>query len=424
MAEDIQKTIYQAFSPEPLAAHDPRYVQLDDARGGIHVVRELVRTIELSAGYTFQILAGHRGCGKTTELNKLPAAFSKKMFVVPVSTDADCDRNDLDLPDLLAAVIRSLYLRSEDLPGTPPESSQLETLWGRLKGAVGNINLDEINAYGLTLKMKASPEVRSKVREVMDRDADSWLKATNDLIEATRLKLAQLSGDPYGDIVIVIDDLDKMVVRPYRAGDCTTAENLFINRAAQLKALGCHVISTIPIDLAYSHHNQTLRQSYGDLHLLPMVKVCTRPPESAAYGPGIERMRSLIDARLKEAGNVREEAVFESPEVVDKLIKLAGGQPTELMTAIREAMIAADLPIQMAGVERVRAENLRNYRRMMRREYIDVLKEINETGSFVPDGKSDAIFCELLVSRAVLLYRNDDEWYALHPAVAEIIAKF
>ena len=42
------------------------------------------------------------------------------------------------------------------------------------------------------------------------------------------------------------------------------------------------------------------------------------------------------------------------------------------------------------------------------------------TGRVTRTEKNERPFRELLESRALLLYRNHDEWYALHPAVKEI----
>jgi hypothetical protein len=64
-----QKAIYAAFSPSPLTAEqNALYIDLDKVRGSAGVVPVLERHIRLAGSATSQVLAGHKGTGKTTEL--------------------------------------------------------------------------------------------------------------------------------------------------------------------------------------------------------------------------------------------------------------------------------------------------------------------------------------------------------------------
>ena len=79
-SEDIATAVYREFNPEPpsLDRLERVYVDLDEARGGESVTEPLVAEIALRReGYLCELLAGHRGCGKTTELLRFSARVQK-----------------------------------------------------------------------------------------------------------------------------------------------------------------------------------------------------------------------------------------------------------------------------------------------------------------------------------------------------------
>ncbi len=69
---------------------------------------------------------------------------------------------------------------------------------------------------------------------------------------------------------------------------------------------------------------------------------------------------------------------------------------------------------------RRREDALRTYRRLLRPEHWPILEEARATGQVTRTTGNERPLRELLESRALLLYRNDEEWYGLHPAVEEI----
>lgn len=74
---------YNAVNPElPLQPNDPRYVDCAPWRGDEHIVRMIARRITRAEAavpvhHLTQLLAGHRGCGKSTELLLLKARLEE-----------------------------------------------------------------------------------------------------------------------------------------------------------------------------------------------------------------------------------------------------------------------------------------------------------------------------------------------------------
>jgi len=110
---DLTQNIYQAFSTSPLKPEQSNlYVDLEPARGDGHPVKRMAEKIRRADSFTCQVLTGHRGSGKSTELLRLqhklenPESGEPRFFVVFCKADDDIDRNDVDFFDILVAIIR------------------------------------------------------------------------------------------------------------------------------------------------------------------------------------------------------------------------------------------------------------------------------------------------------------------------------
>ena len=108
-ATDI-KDAYNAVTLDPLQSGDPRYVDCSHARGEDgDIVNILAWRIDDSKSPMTQLISGHRGCGKSTELLRLTKYLEdKKFLVVYFAADEDLDVGDLVYTDLLVAIIKRL----------------------------------------------------------------------------------------------------------------------------------------------------------------------------------------------------------------------------------------------------------------------------------------------------------------------------
>ena len=92
---------FNACDPaRPLEAGDPRWVDLAGGRGDEgSAVAQCRRRILRSDTPLVQLLAGHRGCGKSTELRRLQRSLERDgFFVAYFEVDADLDLEDTE-PD-------------------------------------------------------------------------------------------------------------------------------------------------------------------------------------------------------------------------------------------------------------------------------------------------------------------------------------
>lgn len=418
---DLSNSIYQLFSTEPLRADQQElYVDLHEVRGDADVVKRLARRIELSDTSTCQVLAGHRGSGKSTELlrlqKRLQESTSKRPFVVVCSTDDDLDRNDVDFPQVLISIVRqtAAALKKVGINLQPGYfADRVKRLGGLLTTPIEFTGLDlDLGLASLSATMKSSPDAREAINKLLEPDTGNWINAANDVFSEAVPKLKELGRS---GLVILVDDLDKMVVRPHAAANCMTDEHLFVHRAAQLRAFNCHVVYTMPISLAYSHVAGSIRSSFsGDLPIVPMTKVRHRPPSAEPYQAGVEKFKELIERRCKAAG-VSTLDVFADEAAVHQIIQLSGGQPSELMSLVRESIVTKPLPIDADALGRARVNGRRDFTRSLRAEHWALITQVKETGTYTRTAETEPLFRQLLEGRVVLQYVNDDEWYGVNP---------
>jgi len=423
---DLVQRVYQQFGVEPLREQSDLYVDLDEARGSTGDVSRLENTIRRSEGaFTCQVLAGHRGSGKSTELLRLKQRLEtgeNAFFVVYFAGGEDLDLNDVDFLDVLIVMVKQIAAQLKEQAGIDLKPGYFRDRWERVKDFLKlEVGFEKVELGLGMLKLagvlKDSPDSREKIRSLLEPDTNNWLFAANDVIGQG---VAQLAKQGKAGMVVIVDDLDKMVVREHAATHCTTDEYLFVNRAAQLTAFKCHVVYSMPLSLAHSHHEPTIRSTYGGhVPVLPMTRVAARPPNRKPYAPGVKKFRDVIDLRLN-AAEAQESDVFVNAKVRDAIIALSGGQPKELMLLVRDAIITHGLPIDAKSLERTKLAGRREYARQLRVEHWPILEEVRRTGALARTRDNEPLFRELLDSRAILQYANDEEWYGLNPMVAAL----
>ena len=150
-----------------------------------------------------------------------------------------------------------------------------------------------------------------------------------------------------------------------------------------------------------------------------MTKIAARPPQHGTYEKGMEKFRQVVARRL-EAAKASEQEVFADDAVRDRLIALSGGQPDQLMMLVREAIVAREFPITNESLDRAEREGRREFARLLRQDHWPIINEVRLDGRFRRTEEKDKAFRELLQSRAVLQYVNDEEWYGVNPMMAAL----
>lgn len=429
-ATDITET-YNAVNPEqPLLPGDPRYVDCAPWRGDEHIVNMIARRIiradaAAPVQHLKQLLAGHRGCGKSTELLLLKEKLEQAgYFVVYFDAVLEIDVNDVDYADILLAMMRQLDLqvRQSGL-GLKLDSARLDDLAMRLaKVTLAKEDRENVEST-LETEFRVEPQIpffakmmaavrgfitsgstfKKQLRVEVQQRTAQFLEDLNDLIDKLQ---QQLRGRGMKGLVIIIDSLDRIIPHPLdEKGLRTTHSAIYLEHADHLKAPHCHAIYTVPISIFF---NENLSKVYPDLPLmLPMIKVKEENGKICAEGLGA--MRQVVARRIEV------NHIFEEENSVDKLCLASGGHVRDLMHLIRYACDYSAEKITPLAVDKAIRALVREYDRLVKDADLPRLVRIHREKRL----PSDAEYAFLPYHLVVLEYQNGERWADLHPAVQE-----
>jgi hypothetical protein len=297
----IFNEIYNAFDPTPLPANSKLYVDCKAVRGGSDVLVELGKTIRFSEKPTCQLYTGHRGGGKSTELLRLKQDLERKGCTVVYfsAEDEDVNPEDVEYTDILLACTRHLLEGVKEADPKPVLSWLNEraqdlkaVLLTDVSVADPKVEVGVKEFAKITASIRTQPTQRAKLRELLNPYTEKLVDALNEFIADAKRKLPQDKQR----LVVIADGLEKVTL-VIKAGGRTNHDEIFIDRAEQLKGLHCDVIYTVPISLVLSSRATDLMEIYNcEPHVLPMIM--TETQQNEPHPPGIESLKAIIGSRV------------------------------------------------------------------------------------------------------------------------------
>jgi hypothetical protein len=428
MTQDIHKRLYNIFNPlRPLEAGDPAYVDCQEVRGDGDILMQLGRLIILSDNLTYQLYTGHRGAGKSTELKRLKKYLEDNQFyVVYFAAGDDLEEEDIQHTDILFACTRYLLEALKNSGAdAKPIVNWLQERWKSLKDLASteitfespDIELGISQFAKISAVMKASPSTREKIRQEVENHTPSLIKELNLFIAQAKKNLS----NQYQGIVVIADNLDRIVLVFNEDTKTTNHDQIFINRSEQLKRIECHMIYTVPISMVYSDRATVLEDRFGLIQALPMIM--THTPDDQEYQPGIDKLQELIEQRIKLVSqDLTLDQIFESPEILKKLCLMSGGHVRNLILLMRTALERTlQLPITSKAVQRAITEMRNTYRKGISDNEWGILAKVHLS----KEKSNNDLYRKLLFNRCILEYHlieSDDikPWYDVHPLILEI----
>ncbi|MCZ8126610.1 MAG: AAA family ATPase [Microcystis sp. LE19-114.1B] len=431
MSEQLIANLVGVFKPVPLPADSPFYVDLKAVRADADVCQDLGRKIirSLPTDYTHQLYTGHRGGGKSTELLRLKKYLEQKnCFVVYFAADKDdIDPEDAQYTDILIACTRHLLEQLKQANSTPLKN-WIKSRWQDLidlaltEIKVEDVKLetgDLIKYFGkLSAAIRAIPSQRQEIRNKINPHTVTLLTALNEFIDNSKTVL-----DDSTKLVVIVDNLDR-IVPIYRRDHKTNHDEIFLDRANQLKGLNCHLIYTIPISMAYSNRANDLRDIYdNDPMVLPMIML--RNLDRTINPDGMAKIKAIIEKRTQQFLPTKklETDIFESQEVLERLCLMTGGHVRNLILLMQTALDHVDaLPITAKAAQRAITQARDVYQRTVEHEQWKILAKVYLTNEI----QNDEAHRKLLFNRCILQYAYFDadaelkSWYDVHPLITEI----
>jgi len=428
------KDAYNAVLLDPLPSGDRRWVDCSPARGGNDIVELLALRIEGASRSTAQLISGHRGCGKSTELLRLASRLEREGFlVVYFAADDDIDMGDLVYTDLLLSIIKRLerVLSDKEIQIDERLSRGIlmwfaKEVYGLTEETAVEANLKTDFELGLnapsvlpvfakllariTGQIKTGQQIRKDIRLKLDPQIFQLIERINEFIRAA---LPQIKKKGFRDLVLIIDNLDRIVLRDLdeKTGR-TTHDALYLEHAEQLKALDAHMIYTVPISMFYSIKATQLAGAFPNYEILPMIKIAEKDGSPCKEGIGL--LLHVAEKRI-DVGSLFEEGV------VEFLAQKSGGMLRDFIRLLGYTLEMAQaggarLPIDEKMAERAFRRLINEYGRMVPDEHFSLLAKVARNKQVRNDAEHQA----MLYNLSVLEYMNGDRWCDVHPAVKEL----
>jgi len=317
-------TLKQAFQVCDLgaltgAAIDRYYVDLSAVRSAQSIASVSKRLDFLDPGQPAAILfTGHRGCGKSTELQRIKRRWELEYEVIYIKATDELDINDADYKDIYLVIVKYLTqaLQSWGLGSDPALVSAFEDWFKDIThetertketsvavegkagvgGGIPNLLAMSVN---LLAQIKGSEKHKKLIRESMQQGFSRLQDHTNALLKDAFVKLKAKQPNTKG-FLFIFDNLDRV---PPQVG-----EHLFLKYANQLAELHCTVIYTVPISVIYSGNNYA--NVFGNLNVMPMVNIYQFDRGQAELGystDGLNAMAALVDQRVESDAFLRAE---------------------------------------------------------------------------------------------------------------------
>lgn len=430
-ARDLEQVSLIA-EPRPLSAETwDQYVQADAARGS-STVPKLIEKLKSAHGQgqpVRVIFAGHRGCGKSTELARVSHAVREQYAGEIVRVDDRYNLPSLDYRQLLflcADVLMQYVLRN---PGTFAISTdqlsvlnswfddetikEVRTSGQKFEGEAG-ANLSFLGALfaRFSAKIFSGGETQRSVSVYIERRLDTLIQNMAILVRAIEAAIAPRR------LLLILEGLDK--IESLKQG-----RDLFIDQRSSLLSIPCSVVFTFPIRLWYEPDGAI--SGYDHRCLLPMIPV-RAAPESVDLPPdeaeskaeeGRRTLRDIVLARVDEPLIAR--------DALDHLLARSGGVIRDLLYMLRDASLNA----RLSGRGQISLADAKAASRQLRNDYARYLSagseiKVEDIRAVLghPDdwprreASSNVAFKVLLQSLCILEY-NGDTWHDLHPLIRE-----
>lgn len=415
------------FSPQPIefglsSKNQSFYVQRpDDPLGDLRV--HLLNSPE---GIDKTLVAGHRGTGKSTELNRLASAaeIQERYEIVSFSVKDALELSDVDHVDLLFTMVAKTYdaLSSDDAPLKLKDSTVASLQgWGSrvvekmeevAKGSGVDLSVGA-DAKGLAgffgsfgTRLRYEKTTRESTRQVIKPRIGEFLGHVRDFFIDVQLALKEHKGKR---LLLIIEDLDKLP-------NVSEAEELFSDTGPYLTSPPVRIVYTVPIALHYSKTFAQIAGRFGQSFLVPNVRLVSHDDGYQAYPAGVETMRGFVEHRMG-LSLVDDGALSEA-------VELGGGLFQQMQRLMQKACTkAVGRKLERLGPAEVKeaASDLRaELERGLEREDIRILHEVRQT----KQASADEATLALLHFLHLVEYRNSERWCDVNPLLLPTLERW
>jgi len=389
---------YNHFDAKPLIGEDLERFYIDDFT--CDSVNEILTTVRITERFKKILIIGHRGCGKSTILNKVAEQLQNEYHIVSFSASDVINMMDVEAGDILL----STYLMVLD---SIKKENTFQGLIGKFSNFFRNIlkslKLEEIGTGELleiiSFKFKVESETRLEIRKNL---VDQIRVLQKNLSEACK----EISRKKNKDVLIIIDDLDKLETK--------FAEIVFFKNSEILSHPEVKMIYTFPLDTYYCDAFIRIHDRYAD-QFIPLVTLYD------ANGNYIESsQQSLTNLILRR---IDENLI--TKDALKIVINMSGGLLRDLVRLMQDAcklaIVETSDVIDNDIIESTINEHINDYYRIFDyQEYADKVSTIAETKQKI-DNKTLVYLLRYLFVLEYRHGRNKKLWYDVHPCLKKTL---
>ncbi len=400
------------FDPGPLEGSqlDAYYVerpmsQLNEMRVYLEDIRHPIKVL----------FTGHRGSGKSTELNKLAGLLRGRFFIVRFSAVEVINAADLTYVDILLAMALRLFQqatnakilsrRRQELVG----ATLLEDVYRWFSQEIvaekvsqpipetelaASVNLAVVKLEG---RISREAPTRRVVRERVEHRLSELLDKMNEVLD-------DITRNARQRVLIIVEDIDKL--------DLATARDLFQDHAISLTAPRAHIIYTFPIALRNMNDFPQIRNNFAQRFVLSNIRIHHR--DGSVDEVGRDLLRELVWRRMD--GSLIDAAAL------SMAVEMSGGLPRTLVLLVRSAAASARSQglesIGLPNMEKAITELRNDYQGVLTPEHYATLHRYRKQALMNEDAVRD-----VLHNLSLLEYANDERWCDVHPIVEQLLLR-
>ena len=371
----------------------------------------LKNSIQISESPDKILLSGYKGCGKSTELNRLCEDKDIKERFIPIkfSIKDKLDLFDFDYKDLLVVVSAEIYnvLKAN---GIQMDQDILEEI-RRWASKIEIINMKTTTAgvdAGTLLDfifgkiggwMKVEDSTRTEIRTSISQNVSNLIDIINRML--TYIK-ERKNVKP---VLLVIEDLDKLPIE--------SATKLFFSNILPFLQLNCKIVFTFPFALMVSTEWGIISKTFRKPIILPNITIHdkTGKVNDDAY----RIMKEIFYKRSIES--------LITERAINNCIRYSGGVVFDFIRIISEsanvAMVKGKEKIEEDDVEKV-VISMRDDYAFLTEEHISKLNEIYKK-KVARGEEENNLIRDLIASLSIIKYYNSEEWFDIHPLTEHLV---
>ena len=425
--------IRRLCTPAPLEGDELNdfFVETDAARDPHQKTRERLKQSLDCKEDARLLFYGHRGCGKSTELNKFLLEQGDRFLPVKFSVQSEMTASNVRAEDLMLVItervldvananglkvnhksLAKVQAYFEEHARTTKTSTRTTARAGGGIDAKSSV-MGKLLGFFVTLRGDIQHDSYSEntmLAKVRKRPAE-LLEQANLVIEAVRSGLP-----PEQRLLIVVEDIDKL--------DLKLAREMYVNNATLLAGIRTNIIYTIPVFLFHSPDAGSFRPYFDDVIPLPMIKV-TDPPKKRAVG--FETIKRIVLSRVED--------VLISADALELLIEKTGGVLRQVFQVLHTISVMADVkpPIQKEQVQYGLDQLKKEFWQQVSLPYETfdgVPKSVNDLYERLTEYAKKQLKGEkappvadptnqVLLKSCALIEYNGQGWFGVHPLVIE-----